>query len=184
VHHHRTIRRAVANAFALALAVSLTVAGCSSSGSSSTEAPVTETTAAMATETTAAMAETTAAMAEPAAGDAAAILAGSGTATWMLVSRAEGGKPAAAVECAVDDLLVFRSDGTFDSMINGTKCNPAEVDVKAGAYQLSADGKVITFTVPGFSYTGTLLVATPGRIVIKFDLGPGFVLDDEFILRA
>jgi Lipocalin-like domain len=183
------------------LVLTLTAAGCSSSSSSSTEAAAAETTAAMAAETTAAMAaETTAAMPEEtqvAAGeegeamaggevapaDVPALLTGKGG-TWMLVSRAQDGKPAAGVECAVDDLLVFRADGTFDSKINGTPCNPSEVEVEGGSYTVATDGKVITFTVPGFSYTGTMLVATPGRIVIKFDLGQGTVIDDEFILRA
>jgi hypothetical protein len=129
------------------------------------------------------------AVSEPAVGETVAsatdvskILTGSGEATWMLVSRSENGSAPASVECAKDDLLVFKSSGKFDSVIGGTQCNPQEVEVKDGTFALAPDNKVITFTVPQFAYTGTLQVATPDRIVIEFDLGTAKVTD-EFILK-
>ncbi len=126
---------------------------------------------------------------EPGAGDTAAgapdvlrLLTGSGEGTWMLVSRSEKGSAPAAVECANDDLLIFKASGKFDSLIGGTKCNPQEVEVKDGTFALAADNKVITFTAPQLTYTGTLQVATANRIIIEFDLGTTKVTD-EFILK-
>jgi hypothetical protein len=117
--------------------------------------------------------------------DPAVVLTSAGeTTTWTLVSRSEGGAAPAAPKCTRDDLLVFKVGGKFDSVIGDTPCNPSEVPVVDGDYTLSADGTVLTFTVPGFSYTGKLIEVMENRLVIEFDLGGGFVVTDEFILES
>jgi hypothetical protein len=74
----------------------------------------------------------------------------------------------------------FRKAGTFDSLIAGTQCNPSEVDVQGGTFSLADDDKTLTFVVPGFSYTGTLKSVSDSKLVILFDLGPGFSIEDTF----
>jgi Lipocalin-like domain len=108
------------------------------------------------------------------------VLAGSSQVTWVITSRVQNGSAPSLPECAKDDSLIFRKDGKFDSLIAGTQCNPSEVDVKDGTFALSADKNVITFTVLGFSYTGKLLEYAKERLVIEFDLGPGFLIKDTF----
>jgi hypothetical protein len=182
----RRFRTVFASVTVVIAAASLSACSKDSSPATSAESAATTTESAATTTKSAAAATETVAetVAETAAaGDTMALLTGSGEATWFLVSRSENGAPAKAVDCAKDDLLIFKKGGKFDSVIAGTKCNPAEVEVKDGDFALSADRKVIAFTVPGFSYTGTLTTATPDRIVIEFDLGTGSKITDEFILR-
>jgi hypothetical protein len=99
---------------------------------------------------------------------------------WIVTSRMQNGGAPSLPVCAKDDSLVFKKDGKFDSLIAGTQCNPSEFEVKDGTYALSSDNKVITFTVPGFSYTGKLLEYASDKLVIEFDLGPGFTIKDTF----
>jgi Lipocalin-like domain len=111
------------------------------------------------------------------------VLTGSSQATWVITSRIENGGAPSLPDCAKDDSLIFKKDGKFDSLIAGTQCNPAETDVKDGTFALSEDKKVITFTVPGFSYTGKLLELAQDQIVIEFDLGSGFIIQDTLSLK-
>jgi Lipocalin-like domain len=107
-------------------------------------------------------------------------LTGSSQTAWIVTSRVQNGGAPSLPDCAKDDSLIFKKDGKFDSLIAGTQCNPSEVDVKDGTYTLSSDNKVLTFTVPGFSYTGKLLEYASDKLVIEFDLGPGFTIKDTF----
>jgi hypothetical protein len=100
--------------------------------------------------------------------------------TWIVTSRVQNGGAPSLPDCVKDDSLIFKKDGKFDSLITGTQCNPSEIDVKDGTFALSRDNKVITFTVPGFSYTGKLLEYASDKLVIEFDLGPGFTIKDTF----
>jgi hypothetical protein len=100
--------------------------------------------------------------------------------TWRIESRVENGGAPALPECAKDDTLTFSSNQTFDSIIGGTACNPAETDVTAGTYALSATN-VITFTTPAFAYEGKLLKFSDKQLVIEFTLGEGFVITDTFV---
>jgi hypothetical protein len=99
---------------------------------------------------------------------------------WKITSRAENGGTASLPTCAKDDVLELKADGTFNSLIGGTKCNPSETDVTGGKYKFSTDKKVITFTVPGFEYTAKVIEAKTDQMVLEFDLGPGFVIRDTF----
>jgi Lipocalin-like domain len=108
------------------------------------------------------------------------VLTGSSQIAWVITSRVENGGAPSLPVCAKDDSLVFKKGGKFESLIAGTQCNPSEVEVKDGTYALSGDNKVITFTVPGFSYTGKLLEYATDKLVIEFDLGPGFTIKDTF----
>jgi hypothetical protein len=98
--------------------------------------------------------------------------------TWRIAQRVENGGVPSLPDCAKDDTLRFKSDGTFASRIAGTQCNPNEVDVIDQKYTWSGDNKVITFESPGFSYTGKVISLTKSQLVIEFDLGPGFVIRD------
>jgi Lipocalin-like domain len=100
---------------------------------------------------------------------------------WKITSRVENGGTASLPTCASDDILEFKTNGKFNSLIAGTQCNPSEVDVMDGDYLLSADKTIITFTVPGFSYTGKLISVAENQMVIEFDLGPGFIIKDTFV---
>jgi hypothetical protein len=177
----------------------LLVAGCGSSASSTgtvvrstsstiaATAPAPTTPAASVSTAAPVPAATEPAQSSPAGppiGDAAEILTtGGATTTWFIVSRSENGQPPQLPQCADGDLLIFKAGGTFDSVIGTTQCNPAEVPVIDGTYELSADKTVITFTAQGFTYTGKLLEVMPNRLVIEFDLGIGSPIIDEFILR-
>jgi Lipocalin-like domain len=111
-------------------------------------------------------------------------LAGAGQGTWTITSRVENGGAAGLPACAKDDVLIFKTNGKFDSLINNTACNPAEVDVRDGSYSLSADNQTINFDVGGFKYSGKLLEFSPDKLVIEFDLGPGFSIKDTFALKT
>jgi Lipocalin-like domain len=115
--------------------------------------------------------------------DPLSILTGSSQKTWVIKSRIENGGTPGLPTCAKDDTLTFKNDGKFDSLIAGTKCNPAETDVQNGDFTLSEDQKVITFAVPGFSYKGTLLEKGENQIVIEFDFGAGFKIQDTFTVQ-
>jgi Lipocalin-like domain len=111
-------------------------------------------------------------------------LTGSSQKTWVITSRSEnGGLPNLPV-CAKDDTLVFKANGRFDSLISGTPCNPSETDVRNGGYTLSADKKSINFDAAGFMYVGKLLEFANDKLVIEFNLGPGFTIKDTFALKA
>jgi Lipocalin-like domain len=109
--------------------------------------------------------------------DAQAIIVGK---IWKITSRVENGGVASLPDCAKDDILELKSDGTFNSLIAATQCNPSETDVVGGKYKFSADKKIITFIVPGFDYTGKVVEAVENQMVIEFDLGPGFIIRDTF----
>jgi hypothetical protein len=132
-------------------ALTLVLAGCSSSSTSPSSTP-----------------------------DALEVLAGTTQNSWSISSRVENGAPAGLPACAKDDLLIFKRSGKFDSLIGATPCNPSETEVRDGSFTLSADRQVITFDVPGFGYTGKLLEYSKERLVIEFDLGQGFVIKDTF----
>jgi Lipocalin-like domain len=99
---------------------------------------------------------------------------------WSITNRITNGGEPSLPECAKDDSLEFKADGTFQSLISGTKCNENEIDVTDQKYTWSADKKVITFNNPGFPYTGKVIELTKKKMVIEFDLGPGFVIRDTF----
>jgi hypothetical protein len=103
---------------------------------------------------------------------------------WKISSRIENGGVSTLPNCAKDDILELKADGTFNSLIGGTQCNPSETDVVGGKYKFSDDKKIITFIVPGFEYTGKVISATTNQMVIEFDLGPGFVIRDTFIPKS
>jgi Lipocalin-like domain len=111
-------------------------------------------------------------------------LAGSSQKTWVITSRSENGGPPSLPVCANDDTLVFKANGKFDSLIAGTQCNPAETDARDGAYALSADKQSINFDAAGFMYVGKLLAFANDKLVIEFNLGPGFTIKDTFALKA
>jgi hypothetical protein len=100
---------------------------------------------------------------------------------WKIESRVENGGTASLPNCAKDDVLELKVNGTFNSLIGTTQCNPNETDVVGGTYTFSADKKLITFTVPGFSYTGKIIEAIANKFTIEFDLGPGFIIKDTFV---
>jgi Lipocalin-like domain len=104
--------------------------------------------------------------------------------TWQITERIENGGAPSLPECAKDDSLAFKSDGTFTSRIAGTQCNPNEVDVIDQKYVWSSDNKVITFASPAFSYTGKVITLSKSQLVIEFDLGPGFVIRDTMKPKA
>jgi Lipocalin-like domain len=104
--------------------------------------------------------------------------------TWQITERVENGGAPSLPDCAKDDTLAFKSDGTFTSKIAGTQCNPNEVDVLDQKYTWSGDNKVITFANPAFSYTGKVISLTKSQLVIEFDLGPGFVIRDTMKPKA
>jgi Lipocalin-like domain len=116
--------------------------------------------------------------------DTLEVLTGSNQMEWSIASRVENGGPPSLPTCAKDDTLTFTKDGTFDSLIAGTKCNPSEADVRGGTFALSSDKKVVTFTTPGFTYTGALNEVSADRLVITFDLGPGFQIQDTLTPRG
>jgi hypothetical protein len=99
---------------------------------------------------------------------------------WKVSSRVENGGAPSLPLCASDDTLELRPEGTFNSLIAGTQCNPNEIDVIGGKYSFSADNSLITFTTPGFEYTGKVIEAGIDQITIEFNLGPGFVIKDTF----
>jgi hypothetical protein len=103
---------------------------------------------------------------------------------WKISSRSENGGASTLPNCAKDDILELKSDGTFNSLIGGTQCNPSETDVLGGKYKFSDDKKIITFTVPGFEYTGKVISAATNQMVIEFDLGSGFIIRDTFIPKS
>jgi transforming growth factor-beta-induced protein len=100
-----------------------------------------------------------------------------------IVNRVENGVDVSLPKCAEDDTLEFNPDGTFNSLIGGTQCNPSEVDVVGGQYLFSADGVTIKFSVPGFEYEGKIISANKQQIIIEFDLGPGFLIRDTFQIK-
>jgi Lipocalin-like domain len=110
-------------------------------------------------------------------------LAGSSQRTWVITNRSENGGAPSLPTCASDDTLTFKRSGQFDSLIAGTQCNPAETDVKDGMYALSADKKDINFDAAGFKYTGKLIEFANDKLVIEFNLGPGFSIRDTFALK-
>jgi Lipocalin-like domain len=110
--------------------------------------------------------------------DAQTIIVGK---VWKIESRVENGGTASLPNCAKDDILELKVNGTFNSLIGTTPCNPNETDVVGGTYTFSADKKLITFTVPGFSYTGKIIEAIANKFTIEFDLGPGFIIKDTFV---
>jgi hypothetical protein len=119
----------------------------------------------------------------PVAPEPLEVLTNSGERAWSIINRIENDGSPGLPACAKDDTLIFRKDGSFDSLIAGTQCNPSETEVRGGSFALSTDKKVITFAVPGFSYTGTLIEISKDRLLIQFDLGPGFVVRDTFVPR-
>jgi Lipocalin-like domain len=102
---------------------------------------------------------------------------------WKITNRQENGIKIALPDCAKDDILELKSNGKYNSLIGGTQCNPAEFDVMDGMYSFSTDKKVITFTVPGFMYDGKIIEASKNQITIEFDLGPGFIIRDTFMVK-
>lgn len=110
--------------------------------------------------------------------DAQAIIVGK---AWKTSSRIENGGAPSLPDCAKDDILELKSNGKFNSLIFGTQCNPSETDVADGMYTFSADKKTITFIVPGFTYTAKVIEAITNKVVLEFDLGPGFIIRDTFI---
>jgi hypothetical protein len=100
---------------------------------------------------------------------------------WKISSRVENGGTPSLPICAIDDILELKGDATYNSLIGTTQCNPSEVDVIGGSYLFSSDNTIITFTVPGFSYTGKVLSFSESQMTIEFDLGPGFVIKDTFV---
>lgn len=111
-------------------------------------------------------------------------LAGASQRSWIITSRVENAGAAGLPACAKDDVLIFKTNGKFDSLIANTPCNPAEVDVRNGSYSLSADNKTINFDVEGLKYSGKLLEFSNDKLVIEFDLGPGFSIKDTFALKG
>jgi Lipocalin-like domain len=99
---------------------------------------------------------------------------------WKIVSRVENDGSPSLPDCAKDDILELKSNGTFNSLIGGTQCNPSETDVIGGNYKFSENKKTITFIVPGFEYTGKVISASTNQVVIEFYLGPDFIIRDTF----
>jgi hypothetical protein len=56
--------------------------------------------------------------------DAQAILVGR---VWKISSRVENGGTASLPNCAKDDILEFKTNGTFNSLVDTTLCNPMVV---------------------------------------------------------
>jgi hypothetical protein len=110
--------------------------------------------------------------------DAQAILVGR---VWKISSRVENGGTASLPNCAKDDILEFKTNGTFNSLVDTTLCNPNESSVVDGGYQFSGDKKNITFTTPFFNYSGKIIDAEENKVTIEFDLGPGFLIKDTFV---
>jgi hypothetical protein len=155
---------------ALGIGAALFVSGCSSSSTSSTSSK-------SAAPTTGAG---TSASSSP---DPVPLLSGGRQAAWFITQRVtNGGKPELP-DCAKDDELIFDAKGGFISVIGGTQCNPSEAEVPSGKYEVSADNKVITFTTPTFSYPGKIVELTEKTMVLEFDLGPGFLIQDSFSKR-
>jgi Lipocalin-like domain len=103
---------------------------------------------------------------------------------WKVASRIENNGPAGLPDCAKDDTLELKAGGSFNSLIGKTQCNPSETDVINGQYQFSADKKRITFNANGFEYQGKIIEAFDNRVVIEFDLGPGFLIRDTFVPKG
>jgi hypothetical protein len=103
--------------------------------------------------------------------------------SWQIASRSENGGSATLPDCAKDDVLIFRKGGKFQSLIGATQCNPQETDVIEGMFSLQADQKTIKFATGQFDYTGKLVEYTANTIIIEFDLGPGFLIKDTFVLK-
>jgi hypothetical protein len=100
---------------------------------------------------------------------------------WKIISRVENGGTASLPDCAKDDILELKANGTYNSLVNTTLCNPSETDVVGGAYQFSTDKKTITFTIPSFTYAATVIDAKENQVILEFDLGPGFIIRDTFV---
>jgi Lipocalin-like domain len=155
----------------------------------STSSETTETSAAADTETIAAdtpvsVAATIAGSATSgAAADPIPLLTGGSQGAWYIRQRVTNGGTPELPACAKDDELIFDTKGVFISVISGTQCNPSEAEVPKGTYNVSADNTVLTFTTPGFSYTGKIIELTEKTMVLEFDLGPGFVIRDSFAKR-
>jgi Lipocalin-like domain len=157
-------------AVALGIGAALFVSGCSSSSTSSTSS----------TSAAPTSGARTAASTSP---DPVPLLSGGRQAAWFITQRVTtGGKPELP-DCAKDDELIFDAKGGFISVIGGTQCNPSEAEVPSGKYEVSADNKVITFTTPTFSYPGKIVELTEKTMVLEFDLGPGFLIQDSFSKR-
>jgi hypothetical protein len=103
---------------------------------------------------------------------------------FKIASRSENGGTSNLPDCAKDDTLELKTTGAFNSLIGGTQCNPNETDVVDGQYRFSVDKKVITFSAFGFDYTGKVIDASATRVIIEFDLGPGFIIRDTFIPKT
>jgi hypothetical protein len=151
-----------------------------------------ETTASVAADTeTIAAGDTTVSVAATVAGSASSgaaadpipLLAGGSQGAWYITQRVTNGGTPELPACAKDDELIFDTKGVFISVISGTQCNPSEAEVPKGTYNVSADNTVLTFTTPGFSYTGKIIELTEKTMVLEFDLGPGFVIRDSFAKR-
>jgi hypothetical protein len=100
---------------------------------------------------------------------------------WKIISRVENGGTASLPDCAKDDILELKANGTYNSLVDTTLCNPSETDVVNGAYLFSSDKKKITFTIPSFTYTASVIDAKENQVILEFDLGPGFVIRDTFV---
>jgi hypothetical protein len=109
--------------------------------------------------------------------DAQTIIVGK---VWKIKSRTENGGTASLPTCAEDDTLELLANGTYNSLIGGTMCNPSELEVKGGTYTFSADKKTITFNVQGLGYTGKVIEATETQMVIEFNYGHA-ILRDTFV---
>jgi hypothetical protein len=118
-----------------------------------------------------------------AAADPIPLLTGGSQGAWYITQRVTNGGTPELPACAKDDELIFDTKGVFISVISGTQCNPSEAEVPKGTYNVSADNTVLTFTTPGFSYTGKIIELTEKTMVLEFDLGPGFVIRDSFAKR-
>jgi len=103
--------------------------------------------------------------------------------TWTLIDRHFAGQKGLP-DCAKDDLLIFRTDGTFDSKINGTQCDPSEADVDKGTWTLDESNKTITFDAQFFVYTGTIVQSDEKSLTLLFSLqdlqGNTLEIEDTF----
>jgi hypothetical protein len=155
----------------------------------STSSETTETSTAADTETipagdtTVSVAATIAGSATSGAADPIPLLTGGSQGAWYITQRVTNGGTPELPACAKDDELIFDTKGVFISVISGTQCNPSEAEVPKGTYNVSDDKNVLTFTTPGFSYTGKIIELTEKTMVLEFDLGPGFVIRDSFAKR-
>jgi hypothetical protein len=77
--------------------------------------------------------------------------------------------------CDADDLITYKSDGTYVSDAGATKCDPTDPQTESGGYTLSADGKTITdneFPIPQ-----TILEISSTKLVIKFSFFDTYVVE-------